>query len=644
MNYFQLTITRYYFAVASVIATFLIQRPLINSQWDSKTVFSAGASDLAIILLFVVLHWTARRFVRDHESIAEKVSAGIHATVASTILIFAVLSQLLFMKTGETLDIGIIEFALHHASALTQVAAGEISATALQPVFFAFSLIAIASLRLNRKILQRLTYSTLAVPIFLLPACNLAENHFINSPLPDPPMTREDSLYKGVYADLTDTQISWNTSGSGGWTSGIISGAFFGTIFGKLAYESYKTSAGATEIYGIEHVMVEERRSRPNVLMIVLESVRHDALGAYQAEPQAKPSVTPFIDEFASNSQVAEHAYTTIPHTSKALVGIYCGTFPRFNPEITEALPGGLSIPCLPKLLARAGYASAHFQTAPAKFENRDQLLQNMGFSHFTTQESFLDGGWERFGYLGLDDYAMIEPAIDWMRHQKGEGRPFFASMLTISTHHPYASPGNIKPVSSHQEAHAAYLIALNHTDSMLKNFFAQLEKNGLLQNTIVIITGDHGEGFGEHGQIAHNGTAYEEGMRIPLIIRMPHPDFQPTTIKGLRQHVDIAPTLLDAAGIRVTGAFPGLNLLTSDGHKNLITSCFYTDYCLTHINADKQKLVYLYGRRDVELYDLNTDPDERINLALNTDSEGDVKEQLLAAIHLRNSYELVWN
>jgi hypothetical protein len=85
--------------------------------------------------------------------------------------------------------------------------------------------------------------------------------------------------------------------------------------------------------------------------LILLESVRYDAVGVYRQGQDIAQSVTPFIDEFARHSQVVERAYTTIPHTSKALVGIYCGTFPRFEPEITEGLPGGLSIPCLPALL-----------------------------------------------------------------------------------------------------------------------------------------------------------------------------------------------------------------------------------------------------------------------------------------------------
>lgn len=646
MSHFKLTLTQYYLAVASVIATFLIQRPLVNSQWDSTTALTAGITDLTLIAVLVCLYLITVRLAPNDKALARKVSNAIHVTAASLILIIAILSQLLFLKTGETLDIGIIDFALRHASALAPVVAGEVSLGALEPILFAVVIVVLASLQINRPRLRHVTQAVIAVPILLLPGCDIAEGLLIEPAAPEPVATRNDSLYKGLYADLTETQMTWNSSGNGGWSSGIVSGMLLDTAFGRLEYEGYKAKAGADEIYRIDTIKVDNREPRPNVLLILLESVRYDAVGVYRQGQDIAQSVTPFIDEFARHSQVVERAYTTIPHTSKALVGIYCGTFPRFEPEITEGLPGGLSIPCLPALLKKAGYASAHFQTAPARFENRDQLLRNMGFTYFTTQENYLDGNWERFGYLGLDDRAMIGPAVSWMEHQQQQNRPFFASMLTVATHHPYASPGNIKPISNPQEGYNAYLTALLYTDAMLRDLFAELERKGLLKNTLVIITGDHGEGFGEHGQVAHNGTAYEEGMRVPLIIRTPSQSRNTPKIGGLRQHIDIAPTILEAAGIHVKGALPGLSLLTSpQGHRDILTSCFYEDYCLTHIDDRNRKLIYLYGRRDAELYDLVADPNERSNL-LKSDSisENEMEERLIAAIRLRNSYAQVWH
>jgi hypothetical protein len=96
--------------------------------------------------------------------------------------------------------------------------------------------------------------------------------------------------------------------------------------------------------------------------------------------------------------------------------------------------------------------------------------------------------------------------------------------------------------------------------------------------------------------------------------------------------------------GIRVAGAIPGKSLWSTDGHTELITSCFYQDYCLTHVDSSGRKLIYLYGRRGVEMYDLVADPAERKNL-FQSDAEMSliVERQILAAARLRNSYAAVW-
>jgi arylsulfatase A-like enzyme len=324
------------------------------------------------------------------------------------------------------------------------------------------------------------------------------------------------------------------------------------------------------------------------------------------------------------------------------LVGIYCGTFPRFETDISEAIAGNLPLTCLPHLLASAGYASAHFQTPPGSFEDRLTFLSNVGFEHRFTQESIAGGDWAKLGYLGVDDRAMVAPAVDWMRRQSQQGRPFFASMLTIATHHPYVSPGNIQPVHDARQAKEAYVKAVRDTDAVVGDLFAALRKHGLLDNTLVVITGDHGEAFAEHGQIAHNGVGYEEGIRVPLILHGPMLGM-PRVVGGLRQHLDIMPTVLDAAGVRVSGKLPGKSLLSDPiGHSEVIAACFYSDYCLSHVAADGGKVLFFHGKRSLEMYDLNADPAERSNLHAEA-THANVLQRLSAAVRLKKSFESVY-
>ncbi|MBN8441483.1 MAG: sulfatase [Thauera sp.] len=643
MKRLALTPCRYYFAIGALIALFLIQRPLANPQWSAGTALQAGVADLLILLLLAAAHWVVERLWSEGAG-AVRASRAVHFALATAIITVVVFSQILFVKTGELLDFAIIEFGLRNAAALKGVASGEMDWETAQPLLFALGFVALAGINLPRPAVRRLVRLTLAMPILLLPACELAER-MNGREAAASPVEAGKGLYRGVYANWKQQELAWNASARQGWTMGILSGMSFGTAFGRLEFDTYSRKAGVERIYAAPSVHVEARQTRPNVLVVVLESIRHDVIGAYRRAGSASSSVTPFIDEFARGSRVVERAYTTIPHTSKALVGLYCGTFPRFDPEITEGTAGGLSIPCLPTLLARAGYRSAHFQTASATFESRGQLLRNMGFDDFTTQESFAGENWPTLGYLGIDDRALIRPAAQWMVRQHRAGTPFFASVLTLATHHPYVSPGNPTPPETPAEAYASYLEGLRYTDRVIADLFAELDKNGVLDNTLVIITGDHGEGFAEHGQIAHNGTAYEEGMRVPLIIRSPVAPASTEPIRGLRQHIDVMPTVLEAAGLTTAGRLPGRSLLTdANGHASLITSCFYKDYCLTHLDDAGRKLIYLYSRRALEHYDLNADPHERANLFVpDAPQEAAAEEQLLSAVRLRNSYASVW-
>lgn len=641
MKLFHLTLIRSYFALAALIAAFLIHRPLINSHWDAHDTLQAGAADLLILLVLACIHWGTSRWAVRAPTLA-RLSGWLHGGIVALLATLVVSSQLLFVKTGEILDFSIIEFAVRDAAMLGGVVSGEFNRDAAQPVVLAVLFFVLAGLNLSRAT-NVMARGALALPIVLLPVGLMAggpsgaEAAVVESDLP------KGALYRGAYTDLNEHYRRWNASSRDGWQRGILAGMSFGSAFGRLEYEALRARAGVESIYEAPAVIASSRRDRPNVLMILLESVRHDVIGAYRTAGGAAGSVTPFIDRFARQSRVVERAYTTIPHTSKALVGIYCGTFPRFDPEIVEGLPGGLEIPCLPQLLRKAGYRSAHFQTAPARFENRDQLLTNMGFDHFTTQESFNGQQWERFAYLGMDDRAMVGPAVRWMSEQRAAGLPFFASLLTVTTHHPYVSPGNVRSVATPEEAYRAYLTGLAYTDRMLEELFGELERAGLLENTLVIITGDHGEGFAEHGALAHNGNAYEEGMRVPLIVRLPATR-STEPIPGLRQHIDLMPTILEVAGVRWSGRLPGRSLLSDpNGHDRIVTSCFYEDYCLTQVDKAGGKLAYFYGRRALESFDLGSDPAERRNLIEYDPGAAAVDERLLSAVRLRNAYADVW-
>lgn len=637
------TIRRTYIATAAVISTLLVFRPTFSGEWTPDVVLVAGLADLLVLCALAGIFWISTHVI-EQESLAGRLNRLLHFLICCLVILVGAGAQALYLKTGEILDFEIIGFFVGNFSELLGATASEVDSDLLLTFLIVLGFAFLALLRFSRASLKVAQYAVFALPIFLLLFGKQLEPEPIDATFTAP--GKKDSLYQGQYRAITTHQMRWNSNGEPTWRKGILTGMSLGSAIGVSEYLSIARKAGSEVVYVAPRVASRPVQKGPNVVFIILESTRHDALGVYRSllNPSvSSPSDTPFLDGLARSGWMVERAYTTIPHTSKALIGIYCGTFARFESQISEALPGNLPLACLPQLLSKAGYQSAHFQTAPGGFEGRIDLLKNLGFDHFTSQETFEGKGWEQFGYLGLDDRAMIRPALEWMRNRAREGTPYFASLLTVLTHHPYASPGHRRAISTPADAYANYRNAVKYTDELIRELITEMTRQGLMKNTLVVVTGDHGEAFGEHGQIAHNGSSYDEGMRVPLLLY--GPDVMPGsgTISGLRQHIDLLPTILAMAKIAYEGKLPGRSLVSDAlGHEDVISACFYANYCLNHFARDGRKTLFFYGKRKPELYDLISDPGERTNLHTE-ESEPLIRDNLLRAARVKNSFEAVY-
>ncbi len=349
--------------------------------------------------------------------------------------------------------------------------------------------------------------------------------------------------------------------------------------------------------------VVEALGRRPNVLVFVLESTRYDRFREHATLRALDDSGVSF-----------DRAYASVIHTSKAVVGLMCGMYPRLAMPISEAQPGGLPLRCLPHLLGDQGYRSLWIQSALGSFEQRPGLVENLGFDHGVYGEDLLqDGDWAETGYFGVDENALIDPLLRWL--DEAPERPFFVSLLTVSTHHPFQSPGE-EPPASRAEEPAAYDQALAHVDAFVATTLAALAGQGLLDDTLVVLVGDHGEGFGEHGRWYHNNVPYEEAVHTPLVL-LGSEDLigPPRRDEGLRSHLDLLPTVLDLAEADWRGTVPGRSLL-GPGHARVLSACWLTSYCLAEVDDAGRKTIFHYGYKPTEVFDLREDPDERNNLA----------------------------
>jgi lipoteichoic acid synthase len=161
------------------------------------------------------------------------------------------------------------------------------------------------------------------------------------------------------------------------------------------------------------------------------------------------------------------------------------------------------------------------------------------------------------------------------------------------------------------------YLNSVRNQDFFLKNLFAQYEKLGLYENTIFVVLGDHGEGFGEHGRYQHDNTPYEEGLKIPMLIHDPRQFENGARVKVPVNQLDVLPTVVDLLGYEIEGGeYKGLSLLRPlPRNRTLMSSCWNERGCLASIK-DTEKYIYHFEDQPEELFDLSEDPDERRNLA----------------------------
>jgi arylsulfatase A-like enzyme len=351
---------------------------------------------------------------------------------------------------------------------------------------------------------------------------------------------------------------------------------------------------------------------KKNVVLIHLESARARSTTAYNENLDT----TPYLDTLAKKSLLAERAYTIVPHTSKAVSSINCGIDPHLVREITETEPGGVPARCLPELLKKQGYNSVWFSSATEHFEDRRDLVENFGYEDFRPVESMETEGFQKSNYFGYEDNIMLQPSRSWLEQNKGE--PFLATYLGVTGHHDY------RPIDRYGLKDYSNLPGLDHyqnemryLDFFVRNLIDQYKELGLYEDTIFVIYGDHGEGFGEHDLFQHDNTIYQEGLKVPFIIHAPGRFERGKRVETLSNQLDVLPTLLDMLGYKVTGGhYPGRSLVgPPEEERTLYFSCFDEYRCLASIQG-KEKYIYFFGNQPEEVYDLASDPLERNNIA----------------------------
>ncbi len=344
----------------------------------------------------------------------------------------------------------------------------------------------------------------------------------------------------------------------------------------------------------------------PNVVVITMESVgfRATSLGD-------RYETTPNLAKLAKKSIVAEHAYPVVPHTSKSLTGLNCGVEPDLTTRLSESTGQGPPARCLAELLGDQGYSSAFFQSAVGGFENRAALMERFGYDEFHPVDELPKTGFSRANYFGWEDDIMLGPSEDWISAQRG--KPFLLSYLTVTAHHDYQVPAGFETEQlSEDPEFNDYLNNVRYSDRFLGKVIKQLKRQGVADNTIIVVTGDHGEGFGEHGLRQHDNTIYDEGIHVPFVIYDPRLKQQEDIVQPV-QTTALVPTLADLMGYNIVDGNYSAPSLLQAGIQPVRVACHVENACLARIDAGG-KYIYHFGRRPDEYFNLADDPLELDN------------------------------
>ncbi|MCA9944146.1 MAG: sulfatase [Anaerolineales bacterium] len=367
-----------------------------------------------------------------------------------------------------------------------------------------------------------------------------------------------------------------------------------------------------------------------NVVFVVLESVGADYVSSYGGDAR----VTPVLTSLRSEAIQFDNIYAHAPASNKSLVSLLGGIYPWISyRSITQEQPS-LPMPTLSSVLQENGYRTAFFSTGDWRFQQSDKFLAERPFDLVQDLNSLPCEG-AQFSHEaelyagGADDGCLVDALANWVAEDGGE-RPFFAMLWTVETHYPYFLVENEIDFGVSDPAFNRYLNGLHHSDAEIGRLIDLLAKSGQLEETLIVVTGDHGEAFGQHGQFGHALGIYEENVHVPLYLI--HAGlFSGETADSIGGHVDIAPTILHVLDIDAPDSWQGSSLFAPDRNGRTF---FYSPWAdaLFGLREAERKLIFNASSNQTAVYNLQDDPAELENLAAQDAAFVQVGQQRLAA------------
>src|SRR6266850_522029 len=356
------------------------------------------------------------------------------------------------------------------------------------------------------------------------------------------------------------------------------------------------------------------RHERPNVLVVTIDTLRTDRLGCYGFGLAHTPAIDRLADEGVRCTDVASSAPITLPAHCSIMTGLYP---PAHGVRDNGNYALGPEAVTLAERLAAAGYRTGAFVSA-AVLSRRYGLDQ--GF------DAYDDDLWSEdepplFMIRERTASRTADRALAWLEGWRRSARrpPFFLWVHFFDPHQPYG----VRSVDLAALAPTPYDAEIAEADRGVGRVIEWLRRKGVLDDTLVILTADHGEGLDEHGEPTHGIFIYDATIQVPLVWRLPRVFPARTTYGGPVRHIDIVPTVLAVLGLPGGDSTQGTDLLSAlQGRTGPVDLVQYSESRLAEEGFGMAPLLGVRhgGRKWIqaprpELYDLRDDPRERTNL-----------------------------
>lgn len=288
-----------------------------------------------------------------------------------------------------------------------------------------------------------------------------------------------------------------------------------------------------------------------NVLLILIEAASGAHLPSVAAAESVQSTTSmPKLDELAKRHILFTRLVSHQRQTNRGEYGILCGDYPKLltdQSKMSEQVYGPVRR-CLPEVLRERGYATAYIQSAPLGFMLKDQFMARAGFEELVGdpwfEQSYARTDW------GVDDKAFFEQALWRVLELDDADQPFFATLLTVGTHHPFTFPDS----EAGEGAGTRQERAFRYADDALSDFLTQLQRRSVLDDTVVIISSDESTGLAKAASATQRLLSQSWSFAVVML-----PEAQAKRVDTLYAHVDTALSVTDLLGLEQgDGGFVG--------------------------------------------------------------------------------------